>query len=72
MIIKNSEKWEHHSCPNCDADISQEEIDVSHCNNCNEDIDNTKTFRGITLLNIVMTPEEKEFLIKNGLQIPES
>ena len=42
MIIKNSEKWEYYNCPNCNGDISQEEIDVLHCNGCNNDINSVQ------------------------------
>jgi len=38
MIIEHSDRQERISCPNCFYDISQKEIDVLHCNNCNEDI----------------------------------
>ena len=35
--IVQPEMIEHLTCPNCDADISQEEIDAKHCNACNTD-----------------------------------
>ena len=38
MIIEHSDRQERISCSNCFYDISQEEIDVMHCNNCNEDM----------------------------------
>jgi hypothetical protein len=38
MIIEHSDKQEHINCPNCFWDISQEEIDAMHCNNCNKDM----------------------------------
>jgi reverse gyrase len=53
MIIKDSEKWVHHICSNCDSDISQEEIEALHCNDCNQDIQSIKTT--IALLN---TPDD--------------
>jgi hypothetical protein len=53
MIIKDSEKWVHHTCSNCDSDISQEEIEALHCNDCNQDIQSIKTT--IALLN---TPDD--------------
>ena len=36
--IVRPETWEYHNCPNCNADITQEEIDALHCNDCNKDI----------------------------------
>jgi len=36
--IVRPEIWEYHNCPNCNADITQEEIDVLHCNDCDKDI----------------------------------
>jgi hypothetical protein len=53
MIIKDSEKWVYHTCSNCDSDISQEEIEALHCNDCNQDIQSIKTT--IALLN---TPDD--------------
>jgi hypothetical protein len=47
MIIKDLEKWVHYNCPNCDSDISQEEIDMLHCNDCNQDIISIKTMTAI-------------------------
>ena len=47
MIIKDSEKWVHHICSNCDSDISQEEIEALHCNDCNQDIISIKTITAL-------------------------
>ena len=34
--IVQPEMVEHLNCPNCDADITQQEIDAKHCNSCNK------------------------------------
>jgi hypothetical protein len=47
MIIKDLEKWVHYNCPNCNSDISQEEIAALHCNDCNQDIISIKTSTAI-------------------------
>jgi predicted RNA-binding Zn-ribbon protein involved in translation (DUF1610 family) len=47
MIIKDLEKWVHYNCPNCDSDISQEEITALHCNDCNQDIISIKTITAL-------------------------
>lgn len=47
MIIKDLEKWVHYNCPNCDSDISQEEIAALHCNDCNQNIISIKTITAL-------------------------
>lgn len=70
MIIKNSEKWEYHNCSNCKADISQEEFNALHCNECDKDITHTLSLIELLTMPQFTPEEEKEFRIKNGL--PES
>jgi len=40
--LVSPEIHEYHICPKCEADITQEEIDALHCNDCNEDITATR------------------------------
>jgi len=47
MIIKDLEKWVHYNCPNCNSDISQEEIAALHCNDCNQAIISIKTMTAL-------------------------
>jgi reverse gyrase len=52
MIIENTDKIEYYNCPNCDADITQEEIDTLHCKSCNEDINFIK--KSVAILNAIV------------------
>ena len=47
MIIEHSDRQERINCSNCFWDVTQEEIDAMHCNNCNKDIQ--EFYRGFVL-----------------------